>query len=429
MSGFHVFGQHADRNRELRLQTADIGRSRPPRWAWRRRVVIGQLNLLLGNEGIGKGALVAWLIARLTLGELDGDLKGTRVNVGIVGDEDDLDSVWTPRLHAAGAELDRICQIERPDGGLVVVREDRKRLARLVRDTGIRILYFDQVLDNLGAGVDDWRQKQLRDAIAPLRALARELEIAALGTMHPNKRGSSFRELVSGAPAFNATSRSSLLLAQHPEDENLRVLVRGKGNLSERPTPLEFEIASHTFEANGHEFSVPVARGFRPSEIDVDELIGPDAGKATEHGQAADAREIIEVLLARDGQWHSSAPIYQACASEGISERTVKRAKQQLGVEHRRVPAFPATSSEWRWPAAAGPDDKHAGPVPTVPTVPTAGASRAGGGSKASKDSEDRANALTDPGRTADATPNGAAIDAKAAIEADLRRELEGELP
>jgi hypothetical protein len=330
------------------------------------------------------------MIARLTLGQLDGDLKGTPVNVALVGDEDDLDSVWTPRLHAAGAELDRVCQIERPDGGLVVVREDRERLTRLVRDAGISVLYFDQLLDNLGAGVDDWRQKQLRDAIAPLRALARELEIAALGTLHPNKRGSSFRELVSGAPAFNATSRSSLLLAEHPEDESLRVLVRGKGNLSERPTPLEFEITPHTFGANGHEFSVPVASDFRPSEIDVDELIGPDAGKAAEHGQAADAREIIEVLLARDGQWHPSAQIYQACASEGISERTVKRAKQQLGIEHRRVAAFPATSSEWRWPATEGPDDMRAGPP-------------------------------------AEAAPNGAANDARAAIEAELRRELEGE--
>jgi hypothetical protein len=55
VSGFHVRSERDDRNRELRLQTADLGRSRPPRWAWRRRVVIGQLNLLLGNEGIGKG--------------------------------------------------------------------------------------------------------------------------------------------------------------------------------------------------------------------------------------------------------------------------------------------------------------------------------------------------------------------------------------
>jgi hypothetical protein len=434
MSGFHVRGEQDNRNnRELQLQTADIGRSRPPRWAWQHRVVIGRLNLLLGNEGIGKGALIAWLIARLTRGELDGDLKGTPVNIGIVGDEDDLDSVWTPRLHAAGAELGRVCQIERPDGGLVNVGEDRARLARLVRDTGIKVLYFDQLLDNLGGGVDDWRQKTVRDAIAPLRTLARDLEIAALGTLHPNKKGRTFRELSSGTPAFNAASRSSLLLAAHPEDENLRVLVRGKGNLSMRPTPLEFELASHSFEANGHDFSVPVARGFRPSEFDVDALIDREQGHVVEHGQAADAREIIETLLPHDGKWHSPTPIYQACEGEQISAATVKRAKQQLGIEHRRTATFPA-SIIWRWPTVESPVSTHENDEPCEPSgLSATGRFRAGGGRGLTQITRLNENMRAD--RRADSEPagkassNGAASEAKATIEAELRHELEGELP
>ena len=53
--------------------------------------------------------------------------------------------------------------------------------------------------------------------------------MAILASLHPNKgtRG-NFRDLVSGSHAFNAQSRSSLLLAQHPDDERRRVLVRGE---------------------------------------------------------------------------------------------------------------------------------------------------------------------------------------------------------
>ena len=334
---------------QLVSQAADLGRSRPPQWAWSRRLVIGRLNLLLGNEGVGKGALIAWTIARLTRGDLPGDLRGTPVNVGIVGDEDDLDSVWTPRLHAAGAVLERVREIARPDGGLVVIGQDREPLAQQVRENSLAVLYFDQLLDNLGAGLDDWRQKAVRDAIAPLRALARELEITALGTLHPNKRGRTFRELVAGTPAFNAASRSSLLLAEHPHDPDKRVLLRGKGNLSERPAPLEFEIASYVFEANGHLFDVPRVTGMQTSDVEIDELLDGGGKDKRDLGisKAAIARELVESMLA-DGQWHDSAEVYAAAAEHEIDERNVRNAKTALRVEHRRVGEFPTFTTEWR---------------------------------------------------------------------------------
>jgi hypothetical protein len=121
----------------LVVRAAKLERAQPPRWAWERRIVLAYLNLLLGNEGIGKGTLIAWLIARWTLGQLPGDLRGRPINVGVLGDEDSFDDVWTPRLHAAGADLARVVQIERPDGGFVNVKEDRERLARVVKDRSL----------------------------------------------------------------------------------------------------------------------------------------------------------------------------------------------------------------------------------------------------------------------------------------------------
>ena len=58
--------------------------------------------------------------------------------------------------------------------------------------------------------------------------------IAAVGLLHPVKgRARSFRELIAGrGHQFNAVSRSSLLLGVDPDDDQRRVLVRGKGNHS-----------------------------------------------------------------------------------------------------------------------------------------------------------------------------------------------------
>lgn len=349
----------------LAVRAASLERAQPPRWAWQHRIVLGYLNLLLGNEGIGKGTLVAWLIAQLTRGALSGNLCGQPVAVGVLGDEDSFDDVWTPRLHAAGADLKRVVQIERPDGGFVNVREDRERLGQVVATHRLRILFFDQLLDNLGVGVDDWRQKAVRDALQPLRALARELDIAALGCLHPNKRADSFRQLIAGAPAFNSVSRSSLLLAEHPDDENLRVLVRGKGNLSKTPAAIEFQITEHRFEANGFEFKVPLAQGFHAGALTVDDLIG-DTVARKEHSDIGEACDIIEALLPHDGAWHPAKPIHEACAESEINLRTAQRAAARLQLEHRRSHTFPAFV-EWRWPT----DDALTSPAEAVATVAT----------------------------------------------------------
>lgn len=353
----------------LVVRGADLSRSQPPRWAWEGRIVRGYLNLLIGNEGIGKSTMVTWVAARLTRGELPGSYHRRPVTVAIIGDEDGFDDVWTPRLHAAGADLDRVVQVERPDGGFVNLREDRDHLVDVAREHEIGLVYFDQLLDNLGVGTDDWKQKAVRDALQPLRAVARELDLAALGCLHPNKRASSFRELIAGSSAFNSVSRSSLLLAEHPEEKDRRVLVRGKGNLSAKPVAVELSVRGHKFEANGHTFSVPVAVDFSDSELQVDDLIG-DEPKRAEHSQTADACEIIEALLPRDGDWHPAKPIFEACAEENIGERTVKRAKERLDVEHRRTTTFPA-AVEWRWLTQDTVRTRDQA-VPSVPSVPTA---------------------------------------------------------
>ena len=180
--------------------------------------------------------------------------------------------------------------------------------------------------------------------------MAREMGIAVTGLMHPNKRGSTFRELVAGSSAFNAVSRSSLLLAAHPEDEDRRCLVRGKGNLSAPPAAVEFAIESCRFEANSHSFNVPKATGFVVGDIRIDELIESKGGeRAAEHSKVAEAGEIIEALLPRDGNWHPAGPIYEACDANEIERRTVQRAMKRLVLDHRRAATFQAPS-EWRWP-------------------------------------------------------------------------------
>ncbi len=332
----------------LRVLAADLSQARPPRWAWKDRLPIAYLSLILGAEGVGKSTLAAWMIARLTHGDLPGDLRGEPINVAVVGDEDSFSHVWVPRLHAAGADLGRVKALDLPEGGFIELRADQERLATAVDLEQIGLAYFDSLIDHMGS-TNDWHGKEVRQALQPLRWIAREQGIACVGSLHPNKRGSTFRELLSGSSAFNQVSRSSLLLAQHPEDEDRRVLCRGKGNLSASPPAVEFAIEECRFEVNGHTFSVPKAGRFITGDTDISELLDKAGERTMEHSKTAEAVEIIQALLPEDGGWHPAAPIYDACANEGIEKHTVQRAKKRLALDQRRASTFQAPS-EWRRP-------------------------------------------------------------------------------
>ena len=233
----------------LTVRDANINRARPFQWAWEQRILLSYLNLLIGEEGVGKGNLVAWIAANITRGTLPGNLSGPR-KVIIIGDEDSFDHVWVPRLKVAGADLDLVKQIVAGADGVLDVKEDADGLRKYVDRERTALVYFDQLLDNLGF-TDSWKDKQVRDALAPLRAVAQRSKVAILASMHPNKRGGSFRDRISGTTAFNALSRSSLLAASHPTEPGRTVLVRGKGNYSAEPLAFEFKIEPQELTLGG----------------------------------------------------------------------------------------------------------------------------------------------------------------------------------
>lgn len=130
---------------------------------------------------------------------------------------------------------------------------------------------MDAIIDHIPGGTAGeavYNPKNVRDALRPLRRALAEIEVAALGLLHPIKgNATTFRQLVAGSHQLDAVSRSSLLLAADPDDEGRRVLVRGKGNHSAAPRSIEFAIAADVVELNGHTFEVPkvvdVAEGDR----------------------------------------------------------------------------------------------------------------------------------------------------------------------
>jgi hypothetical protein len=334
----------------ITYRIASVRDSRPFQFAWENRILRGYINLLVGVEGIGKGTLVAWLLAQLTRGTLAGDLSGTPCNVGIIGDEDNYENVWVPRIHAAGGDTDRVVLLESgPDDEGIDIKRHAKAIQTLVQKREMPVLYFDQLLDNIGY-TDSWKDQQVRNVLAPLRKVASVTNSAVIGTLHPNKKkGSSFRETLSGTPAFNAISRSSLLVARHPWAADRIVAVRPKGNYNAEPPAFEFSIEAHNFTPPGRRGGQLIKTSRVAGWHDNDQITKDDVFSASPRrradSKAGIARAALKQMFA-DGQSRPAADVLAELKKlHDLDERTVTRASTELGYRKRQE-GFPAT---WWW--------------------------------------------------------------------------------
>ena len=96
-------------SRELCVTPASRVTARSTRWAWAGRIPLGAVSLFAGREGLGKSTALVELTARLTRGELTGDLCGQPANVVYASAEDSASSTLKPRLMAV---------LPQPDGHL-----------------------------------------------------------------------------------------------------------------------------------------------------------------------------------------------------------------------------------------------------------------------------------------------------------------------
>ncbi len=323
----------------LRTRGVLMERVRPIRWLWRRRIPLGLPSVVVGEEGVGKGTVMAWLIARATRGELDGDQEGEPINVLIVGDEDGFESVWVPRIYTAGGDLERLLTLD--DGEYLDDLNARAEdLAVTVDEKAIGMIVLDQVLDHVNGGKDGaaiYNPKNVRQAMMPLRRVAGEFGIAATGLLHPIKgRAASFRDLIAGSHQFNAVSRSSLLLGVDPDERQRRILVRGKGNHSAAPRSFEFRIGVRPFELNGHDFEMPLVENATEGDRTIEDFV---AGAPEAPAREALAQQLEPLLTDEPQKLASLAEAVNRSPKDG----SVRRALKQLANDGRAS----QTNSGW----------------------------------------------------------------------------------
>jgi AAA domain len=310
-------------------------------WLWPKRVPTNAITVLAGDPGLGKSLLTISLVAKLTRGELGGQ----HGNAIMLTAEDPLAQTVRPRLEAAGADIARvhfgaICRdgFETP----ILLPDDVHALGRLVLERKAGLVVIDPLMAHLAGVINSWKDQMIRQALAPLHAMADETGAAVLVVAHLNKgQGTDPLQRLGGSIGIPAAARSVLLLGADPEHPHgrRRVIAHAKSNLGPLAPSLALAIEGVTLRSLGVETA-------RIREIGVSPQRAEDLLSIERPERAARLTEAIAFLETelREGPGLVKE-LTEKARQSGLSEQTLKRARTALGIESSKLDF----SRGWQW--------------------------------------------------------------------------------
>lgn len=341
--------------RKLVFRKASTITPRPVRWAWdtepdaepqlrEGRFPIGSLAIAVGRAGVGKSQFAAWTTARITTGTLPGAFYGKPRAVVYAATEDSWQMTIVPRLIAAGADLDRVFNISVQDDGdmhaTLTLPSDTRMLEQGITDYDVALVVMDPLLSLLDSGINDYRAREVREALEPLIAVADRTQVVLLGLAHFTKAsGNDPLMLVSGSAAFGQLVRSAIAFARDEESaesgEEKFVCSTIKNNLGREDLPsLAYKIVPHCVDTpEGDAWVSRLEFTGEASERSVRDILRAASAPAEDAEDRTEVDDWLQQYLDSNAHRVDAKKALGAARAAGFSVDQAKRAKKRLKVK------------------------------------------------------------------------------------------------
>ncbi|MBR5874107.1 MAG: AAA family ATPase [Oscillospiraceae bacterium] len=285
-------------------------------WLWYPYIPFGKLTIVQGNPGEGKTFFAMQLAAACTNQMFLPDMEPFEpFNMIFQTAEDGLGDTVKPRLVSSGAELKRVLVIDDAENPLTLADD---RIEKAIRENNAKLMVIDPLQAFLGANVDMNRANEVRPVFRKLADIAQSTGCAIVMIGHLNKASgtqSTYRGL--GSIDIAAVVRSILFVGKVKDDPTTRVIVHEKSSLAPPGQALAFSLGDQ--------------KGFRwigAYDISAEDLLAGGEGTKAELKQEQAIKLIYEFLA--DGKKVSIAEINKEAIERGISERTVRLARNSM---------------------------------------------------------------------------------------------------
>jgi putative DNA primase/helicase len=315
-------------------------------WLWEGYLARGKLTLLGGDPDLGKSQLSIDMAARQSAGKHwpFGPLAHIASTVFLCSEDGIADTI-RPRADAAGADVSKLYVLRSTivkDGKArtFTLQNDLDMLGAAVAKVNASLVCIDAVTSYMGK-IENNSMSDVRAVLDPISEWAEQLKIAVLGITHPPKAAqrNAIRQ-VSGSFAYVAAARLCFYVTKDPDgDRNL--LLASKNNIGPKALGRAYRIGTKEI---AHGIVAPYVQwDDAPVDYTADEAIAANNATSKDGSALEDAKAYLTELLANGpvDATHGKA----GAEANGISERTLKRARKELGVK--------AVKDEfkggWRW--------------------------------------------------------------------------------
>lgn len=281
-------------NTPLKLISMSEINAEEVQWLWYPYIPLGKLTILQGDPGEGKTSFILAVIAALTRGEPlpECEQAAEPMNVIYQTAEDGLADTIKPRLESAGADCTRVLVIDEGKRELTLCDA---RLEEAIRRTAAKLIVLDPLQAYLGSDVDMHRANEVRPVLKRLSLMAERTQCAVILIGHMNKA----QGLKSGYRGLGSIDfRAAIAFELHPE---------------------------HGFQWKGF------------CDATVDNILNGTGQVQTKTMQMED--ELRRFLT----QPRPAEEVLALAKQLGISERTLKIAKRNLGILSER------RADQWLW--------------------------------------------------------------------------------
>lgn len=314
-------------------------------WLWPGRLPAGKLVVLDGDPSLGKSTLAITFAAHITTGKEWPDHTPCPFgDVVYLSAEDGLADTLRPRLDAAGGDPTRVhaltgVQYLATEDGDIQTRPptlaDVTVFTDVITTTGARLMVVDVLMAYLPSRADSHRDQDVRALLHQVADIADRTGCTVLLLRHLNKAGG-------GSPLYRGggsigivgAARAGYLVAPDPEDATVRVLACVKNNLAPEPPSLAYRLEP---APDSHVARVVWVGESRRAAVELLRVAENDDDRS----ERDEAAEWLLSYLQDNKRSAPAADVVKAARSDGIAERTLKRARQRAGVVSARS-GFPA---------------------------------------------------------------------------------------
>lgn len=329
-------------------------------WLWPGRIPQHCVSLLAGEPEVGKSTLAIYMAAQVSTGRpwIDTGKCQKKGSVLVLSTEDTNAQVIAPRLKAAGADMKKVHYID------AVVDGDRKyNLNNLTEDFNllvksamsipdIRLIIIDPITGFMH-GKNENKNAEVREYLNPLAGLAQASNSAIVGITHFNKNQmtQSASNRVLGSIGFTAAVRAVHIVAKDPNDDDIRLFLPLKCNLSRHAPGLSYKLIQTQIPAENNRVSSVSYCAFTMDEVKITaaEILAPTVAvkKKKPPVEKSETEEWLTEFLS-DGPKKAS-DVFNMALQLGFSERSIKRYKTKLAIQTVKTYNPETGTHYWEW--------------------------------------------------------------------------------